>query len=141
AMGVDEPRAVHLAEAISRLRTRKLPNPALIGNAGSFFKNPLLADADVEALLAAHPDLPHFRAADGRRKLSAAWMIEACGWKGFREGDAGVSAQHALVLVNHGQASGRQLLDLARRIADSVRERFGVELEPEPRIIGADFRP
>ncbi|KAA2285507.1 UDP-N-acetylmuramate dehydrogenase [Arenimonas fontis] len=141
AMGVTEPRAVHVAEAISRLRTRKLPNPALLGNAGSFFKNPVLPDAEAEALAAEHPGLPHFRGGDGRRKLSAAWMIEACGWKGYREGDAGVSAQHALVLVNHGKATGRQLLDLARRIADSVRERFGVQLEPEPRIVGADFRP
>jgi UDP-N-acetylmuramate dehydrogenase len=69
--------------------------------------------------------------------LSAAWLIEQCGWKGHRNGDGGVSAQHALVLVNHGAASGAQLLDLARRIAESVRERFGVALEPEPRIVGA----
>jgi UDP-N-acetylmuramate dehydrogenase len=74
---------------------------------------------------------------DGTRKLSAAWLIDSCGWKGHRDGDAGVAASHALVLVNHGNATGAQLLDLARRIADSVRERFGVALEPEPRIVGA----
>ena len=139
AMGVQAPRAVHVAEAISRLRTRKLPNPALLGNAGSFFKNPVVAAAQADALKAEHPALPVFPGPEGQRKLSAGWMIEACGWKGFREGDAGVAEQHALVLVNHGQASGAELLGLARRIAASVRERFGVSLEPEPRIIGARF--
>jgi len=136
-MGADSPRPPHVAEAISRIRTRKLPNPALIGNAGSFFKNPMLATAQAEALRAAFPALPVFGAEAGQSKLSAAWLIEHCGWKGFRDGDAGVSEQHALVLVNHGRASGAQILDLARRIAASVRDRFGVELEPEPRIIGA----
>ena len=75
--------------------------------------------------------------AAGTRKLSAAWLIDACGWKGAREGDAGVSPAHALVLVNHGAATGLQLLELARRIAASVQDRFGVALEPEPRIVGA----
>jgi len=110
----------------------------VLGNAGSFFKNPIVPAAQAEALKAAHAALPVFRGNDdSNRKLSAAWLIDACGWKGFREGDAGVAASHALVLVNHGQASGAQLLDLARRIAMSVQERFGVALEPEPRIIGA----
>ena len=139
AMRVDAPRAVHVAEAISRIRTRKLPNPAVLGNAGSFFKNPVVAAGLADELKAAHPTLPVFPGPEGQRKLSAAWLIEACGWKGFRDGDAGVAEQHALVLVNHGHATGGQLLDLARRIAGSVRERFGVALEPEPRIIGARF--
>jgi UDP-N-acetylmuramate dehydrogenase len=141
AMGVgDNPRAPHVAEAISRIRTRKLPNPAVIGNAGSFFKNPIVAQAQADALKDAHPLLPVFPGdADDTRKLSAAWMIEQAGWKGHRDGDAGVSAQHALVLVNHGNATGAQLLGLARRVAASVRERYGVALVPEPRIIGADF--
>ena len=87
---------------------------------------------------AEHPSLPQFRGAgDDSRKLSAAWLIDQCGWKGHREGDAGVAPSHALVLVNHGHATGMQLLDLARRIAGSVRERFGVAIEPEPRIVGA----
>jgi UDP-N-acetylmuramate dehydrogenase len=141
AMGVgDNIRAPHVAEAISRIRTRKLPNPALIGNAGSFFKNPIIAQAQADALKDAHPALPVYPGdADATRKLSAAWMIEQAGWKGFREGDAGISAQHALVLVNHGNATGAQLLDVARRVAASVHERYGVALEPEPRIIGATF--
>ena len=140
AMDVDTPRAAHVAEAICRLRTRKLPNPTLIGNVGSFFKNPMLPLAQVQALQSEHPTLPNFAAGDeGHRKLSAAWLIEQCGWKGHREGDAGVAAQHALVLVNHGQATGTQLLALAQRIATSVRERFDVMLEPEARIVGAAF--
>jgi UDP-N-acetylmuramate dehydrogenase len=137
AMGVETPKPVHVAEAISRIRTRKLPNPALIGNAGSFFKNPVLPQEAAMALQAAHPGVPVFGSDAQALKVSAAWLIEQAGWKGFREGDAGVSAQHALVLVNHGHATGAQLLALAHRVADSVRERFGIALEPEPRIIGA----
>ena len=141
AMGVDAD-ARTVAEAVIRLRRRKLPDPAVAGNAGSFFKNPIVPLAQAEALLAAHPRLPVFRGAgDDSRKLSAAWLIDACGWKGRRseEGtcDAGVSAQHALVLVNHGRATGAELLALARRIADDVQGRFGVAIEPEPRLVGA----
>jgi UDP-N-acetylmuramate dehydrogenase len=139
-MGIETPRAVHVAEAISRLRTRKLPNPAIIGNAGSFFKNPVVAAGVADALKSSHANLPVYPVDDEALcKLSAAWMIEAAGWKGFREGDAGISTQHALVLVNHGNATGAQLLALARRVANSVEETFGVCLEPEPRIIGATF--
>ncbi len=138
-MGVDgTPRAAQVAEAVIRIRRRKLPDPAVVGNAGSFFKNPIVAAAQAEALLTAHPALPMFRGADAEsRKLSAAWLIDQCGWKGHRDGDAGVSAEHALVLVNHGAATGLQLLDLARRIAESVQLRFDVAIEPEPRIVGA----
>jgi UDP-N-acetylmuramate dehydrogenase len=140
AMRVDQPTPRQVADAVVRIRRHKLPDPAVIGNAGSFFKNPIV-DADLAAsMLAEHPDLPVFRGdrAD-TRKLSAAWLIDRCGWKGHREGDAGISDRHALVLVNHGGASGAQLLDLARRVAASVHERFGVPLEPEPRIVGATW--
>lgn len=140
AMGVSEPSALHLAEAISRIRVRKLPNPDLVGNAGSFFKNPVVTSAQAEALKRQHPDLPVFAAGQpGSDKISAAWLIEQAGWKGYRSGDAGISAQHALVLVNHGNASGQALLALARAVADSVERRFGIRLEPEPRIVGAEF--
>ena len=137
AMGIAAPEALHVAEAISRIRTRKLPNPDLLGNAGSFFKNPILPDAQIDALLLAHPQAPVFSAGqDGFRKVSAAWLIEQAGWKGFRDGDAGIAAQHALVLVNHGAASGRQLLQVAEKVIASVAAGFGITLEPEPRIIG-----
>jgi UDP-N-acetylmuramate dehydrogenase len=138
AMGVETPSPALVAEAVIRIRRRKLPDPAVIGNAGSFFKNPVVPAPVADALAAEYPSLPVFRSGDsGTRKLSAAWLIDACGWKGHRDGDAGVSDRHALVLVNHGGASGAQLLSLARRIADSVHARFGIILEPEPRIVGA----
>lgn len=138
AMDVAAPTFRDVAEAVIRIRRRKLPDPAVIGNAGSFFKNPIVPAAVADELQKRHAGLPVFRgdAADNR-KISAAWMIEHCGWKGFREGDAGVAATHALVLVNHGAASGAQLLSLARRIATSVQLKFGLDMEPEPRIIGS----
>lgn len=154
AMGVDgDPRAAQVAEAVIRIRRRKLPDPAVIGNAGSFFKNPVVPASVADVLESRHPGLPVFPVAPfpadaaahgetgdgGMRKLSAAWLIDACGWKGHRRGDAGVSAAHALVLVNHGNATGAQLLALAREIAASVQEHFGVALEPEPRIVGANW--
>jgi len=135
ALGVGTPTAATVAEAIARIRTRKLPNPALVGNAGSFFKNPIVDAGLANALRAEHPALPAWPAGDTQAKLSAAWLIEACGLKGLREGDAAVSPQHALVLVNRGAATGAQVLELAVRIRDAVRTRFGVELEPEPRIV------
>ncbi|MEL1264814.1 UDP-N-acetylmuramate dehydrogenase [Pseudoxanthomonas putridarboris] len=140
AMGVASPTARDVADAVVRIRRRKLPDPAVVGNAGSFFKNPIVSQAQAEALQTDYPTLPVFRGdAAHNRKLSAAWMIEACGWKGHRDGDAGVSADHALVLVNHGRATGAQLLSLARRIAASVHERFGIAIEPEPKVIGASW--
>ncbi len=140
ALQVALPGAPEVAQAIINIRRRKLPDPDRLGNAGSFFKNPLLPHAQIEALRHRFPDLPVFPGdRDGHGKLSAAWLIDQCGWKGVREGDAGVSPEHALVLVNHGQATGAELLALARRIADSVRERFAVVIEPEPRLVGAQW--
>lgn len=135
-MGVARPTPFHVADAVVNLRTRKLPDPAVIGNAGSFFKNPVVAAERADRLLGEHGPLPHWEIASGGTKLSAAWMIEACGFKGLREGDAGISRRHALVLVNHGQASGAELWALAQRVIAGVEDRFGVTLEPEPRIIG-----
>ncbi len=130
------PQAV--AAAVNAIRRSKLPDPALLGNAGSFFRNPVVDWEVARALRTRHAQLPVYPAGEAsRHKLSAGWLIEQCGWKGHREGDAGVHADHALVLVNHGQATGAQLLALARAIQTSIRERFGIELEPEPRIVGA----
>jgi len=140
AMEVAAPSAMQVAEAVTRIRRRKLPDPALIGNAGSFFKNPIVPLAMADQLHAEHPALPLYRGdSDATRKLSAAWLIDSCGWKGYRDGDAGVSDRHALVLVNHGGATGAQLLSLARRIAASVQTRYHIALEPEPRLIGAQW--
>jgi len=140
AMGEAPPTPRNVAAAVRRIRRRKLPDPAVVGNAGSFFKNPIVAPAVAAELQARFTDLPVFPGgAAALRKLSAAWLIERAGWRGYREGDAGISSQHALVLVNHGNATGAQLLGLARRVADDVQRQFGVRLEPEPRIIGANF--
>jgi UDP-N-acetylmuramate dehydrogenase len=138
AMGNAAPTPHNVAAAVRRIRRRKLPDPAVEGNAGSFFKNPVVPEKVAVALQARFPNLPVFRAAQrDERKLSAAWLIEQAGWRGHREGDAGISAQHALVLVNLGHATGAELIALARRVMTSVQEQFGVVLEPEPRIIGA----
>lgn len=142
SMGVETPRAIHVAEAISRIRTRKLPNPAILGNAGSFFKNPIISAEQAELVKSENNNLPIYPGdSDDTRKISAAWLIENAGWKGFRDpdSDAGIAEQHALVLVNYGSASGEQLLGLARRVAKSVYEKYGIHIEPEPRIIGAVF--
>lgn len=135
AMNIGTPSHAAIADAVMRLRTRKLPNPAEIGNAGSFFKNPVVAASQADVLLRAHPHMTAWPLPDGQRKLSAAWLVESCGFKGFREGDAGVSDRHALVLVNHGGATGAQVLALAEKITSAVFERYGVRLEPEPRIV------
>jgi UDP-N-acetylmuramate dehydrogenase len=135
-MGVDKPAPFHVAEAVVHLRTSKLPDPAVIGNAGSFFKNPIVDAARAEQLKRDHPGLAAWSQSDGRCKVSAAWLIEAAGFKGMREGDAGISQRHALVLVNHGKASGPELWALAQRVIAGVLEKFGVRLEPEPLVIG-----
>jgi UDP-N-acetylmuramate dehydrogenase len=135
-MGVAKPAPFHVAEAVIHLRTRKLPDPAVIGNAGSFFKNPIVDTAIGAALQQAHPGLVGWPTADGRIKLSAAWLIEAAGLKGHREGDAGISHRHALVLVNHGQATGPQLWTLAQHVIATAEGRFDVRLEPEPVVVG-----
>ncbi|GAB4193821.1 MAG: UDP-N-acetylmuramate dehydrogenase [Wenzhouxiangellaceae bacterium] len=121
--------------AVIAIRQAKLPDPAVLGNVGSFFKNPLINPSQLEQLLNSHDNCPHWPQTDGRHKVSAAWLIDRCGFKGYRQGDAGVHQNHALVLVNHGQASGNDILQLARHIQVAVKQRFAIELEPEPVII------
>jgi len=123
-------------EAVIAIRRSKLPDPAVEPNAGSFFKNPVLSAATAEALQAQFPGLPTWPQAEGTVKIPAAWLIEYCGWKGVRRGGFGVHPQHALVLVNYGGDDGAELLALAREIAVSVAETFGVELAIEPRVYG-----
>jgi UDP-N-acetylmuramate dehydrogenase len=132
--GIKDPTPVHVSKAICAIRSEKLPDPAVLGNAGSFFKNPLVP-ADVAARIKqTHPGLVTYPQPDGQVKLAAGWLIEQAGWKGFREGDAGVHALQSLVLVNYGSASGHDLLNLAQRIQADVLERFGVTLEMEPNL-------
>lgn len=135
SMNITEPLAADVALAVETLRRRKLPDPSITGNAGSFFKNPLLPQERAQALLSAHPQLPNWPGPAGQTKLSAAWFIEACGFKGVRDGDVGVSDKHSLVLVNYGNANGAEVWALAVRIRDAVMARFGITLEPEPIIL------
>ena len=127
--------ATDVSNAVMRLRLRKLPDPSRFGNAGSFFKNPVMNESDASELKNRFKELPCWKLDDHSVKLSAAWLIESCGLKGLRQGDAGVSEQHALVLVNYGKASGREIYQLARDIQVAVREKFGIQLEPEPKIL------
>jgi UDP-N-acetylmuramate dehydrogenase len=135
--GIDNPSPMQVARAVMAVRQRKLPDPTVLGNAGSFFKNPVIPRAQAESMTLQWPGLPVFTSSHAEHaKISAAWMIEQCGWKGRRHGDAGVHAHHALVLVNHGKATGRELWELACAIQSSVKERFGIHLEPEPVLVG-----
>ena len=130
--GICAPSPHDISAAVVAIRRRKLPDPALIGNAGSFFKNPVVSNARCAELLAAFPTLVHHAQLDGSEKLAAGWLIDQCGWKGRNLGAAGVYPKQALVLVNNGGASGAEVLALARAITDDVRQRYGVTLEPEP---------
>ncbi|MGY1888125.1 UDP-N-acetylmuramate dehydrogenase [Pseudomonas sp. SDT291_1_S447] len=130
--GIEQPTPTDVSRAICSIRSEKLPDPAVLGNAGSFFKNPLVSAAVVAQIKAQHPDVVAYAQPDGQMKLAAGWLIERAGWKGFREADAGVHKLQALVLVNYGTATGLQLLDLAQRIQKDIAERFNVDLEMEP---------
>ena len=130
--GIDQATPTDVSQAICSIRSEKLPDPAVLGNAGSFFKNPLVPAAHVAHLKEQYPDLVAYPQPGGQMKIAAGWLIERAGWKGFREGDAGVHKLQALVLVNYGDATGLELLDLARRIQKDIAERFQVDLEMEP---------
>ncbi|MBI6621008.1 UDP-N-acetylmuramate dehydrogenase [Pseudomonas corrugata] len=130
--GIDQATPSDVSRAICSIRSEKLPDPAVLGNAGSFFKNPLVPAAHVAHLKDQYPDLVAYPQPGGQMKIAAGWLIERAGWKGFREGDAGVHKLQALVLVNYGNATGLELLDLARRIQKDIAERFQVDLEMEP---------
>jgi UDP-N-acetylmuramate dehydrogenase len=130
--GIATPNASQVAAAVIAVRQRKLPDPATLPNAGSFFHNPVLDAATAERLITAYPGLPHYPQADGRVKLAAGWLIEQAGWKGRDLGPAGMFEKQALVLVNRGGAKGADILALARAVQADVRQRFGIELTPEP---------
>lgn len=134
-----EPEPRDVFEAVCRIRREKLPDPAVTPNAGSFFKNPIVTADTARQLLRRYPDMATFPVSEDRTKLAAAWLIDRAGWKGVLEGEVGVHDRQALVLFNRGAAGAGELLALARKVAASVRERFGVELEMEPRCYGCRF--
>lgn len=131
------PSLKNVRNSVIKIRKSKLPDYRITGNAGSFFKNPVVDTETLDNLRSYHNKIPFYPADnEGFYKIPAAWMIETAGWKGYRKGDAGVSGKHALVIVNHGSASGRDIFNLAMDINHSVEKTFGLSLEPEVRIIG-----
>ena len=125
----------NIREVICSIRRAKLPDPAVLGNAGSFFKNPVVGATAAERLLAEYPDMPHYPAPEGRVKLAAGWLIDRAGMKGRREGAVGVHERQALVLVNHGGATGGEVIAFAHKVQETVREKFGIEIDTEVNIL------
>lgn len=134
--GLTAPDARQIFDWVCQIRRAKLPDPAVIGNAGSFFKNPVVTPEQCRDIIARDPHVVHYPMDDGSFKLAAGWLIDACGWKGKTVGGAGVYEKQALVLVNRGDARGAEVITLARAIQESVYGRFGIRLEPEPVVVG-----
>jgi UDP-N-acetylmuramate dehydrogenase len=134
-MGIKEPNIRAISDAVMRIRSSKLPDPAEIGNAGSFFKNPSVTKQHYDELKTSYPSIVGYSNPDGSVKLAAGWLIEQAGWKGYRKGDAGVHAKQALVLVNYGLAKGNEIYELSSEVLESIKEKFGVELEREVNLI------
>jgi UDP-N-acetylmuramate dehydrogenase len=124
-------------DAIIKIRRSKLPDPNELGNAGSFFKNPVVSSAKLSELKTEFPEIVSYKQPDGCYKLAAGWLIDKCGWKGIRTGDAGVHKRQALVLANYGKASGKDILNLAKKIRESVVNKFGVDLEMEVNVVNS----
>ena len=133
--GIEHPTAAELREVVIAIRESKLPDPKEMGNAGSFFMNPVVSREKFEALLAQYPDMPHYYIDADHEKIPAGWMIDQCGWKGRSLGRAGVHDKQALVLVNRGGATGADIVALCQQIQHDVREKFGIDIHPEVNII------
>lgn len=133
--GVREPTPRQIFDWVCAIRAGKLPDPRVLGNAGSFFKNPTVTPEQCTDIIAREPGIVHYPMPDGTVKLAAGWLIDACGWKGKSVGNAGVYEKQALVLINRGGATGGEVVTLARAIQTSVYERFGIRLEPEPVVV------
>ncbi|MCX8489615.1 MAG: UDP-N-acetylmuramate dehydrogenase [Cyclobacteriaceae bacterium] len=135
SMNIDQPTIHSISDAVIAIRQSKLPDPRLIGNAGSFFKNPSITLNQYQLLQKSNPTIPSYPSANQEVKVPAGWLIEQCGWKGKKNNHVGVHPQQALVLVNYGDGSGEDVFNLAMKIASSVKEKFNIELTPEVNII------
>jgi UDP-N-acetylmuramate dehydrogenase len=133
--GINVPSIKQLSQVISHIRVSKLPDPTTIGNAGSFFKNPIIAESTFNKLKSQFADIVHFPAGEGYVKVSAGWLIEQCDWRGKVIGNTGTWKNQALVLVNHGHATGNEIFQFSSSIIDSVNSKFGILLEREVNII------
>lgn len=133
--GISHPQIADVSSAIISIRSSKLPDPTVLGNAGSFFKNPIVSEAIEQKIREQYPDLVVYSAGNSLKKLAAGWLIEKAGWKGFRRGDAGVHSKQALVLVNYGSATGAEIWQLSEDIVRNVEDTFGVLLEREVNIL------
>lgn len=133
--GISSPTAAQLRDTIIEIRRAKLPDPAVEGNAGSFFTNPIVTRRQYEYIVSRFGDVPHYPVDDGHVKIPAGWMIDQCGWKGKTLGRAGVHSRQALVLVNRGGADGSDILNLCRAVRADVKDKFGIEINPEVNII------
>ncbi len=133
--GIGQPSAQQIFDWVCAIRRAKLPDPAVVGNAGSFFKNPVVTPEQCRDIIGRDPEIVHYPMPDGSVKLAAGWLIDACGWKGKTVGKAGVYEKQALVIVNRGGAIGSEVMTLARAIQESVYGRFGIRLEPEPVVV------
>lgn len=134
-MGVTEPSIQAISKAVINIRSSKLPDWKVIGNAGSFFKNPVIRNRQFLKLKQSFPGIVAFPFSEGFTKLAAGWLIEQCGWKGYREGDAGCYLKQALVLVNYGNVKGKDIFNLSKKIIQSVKRKFGVQLQREVNVI------
>ncbi len=133
---IDDPSIKDISNAVIAIRQSKLPDPSELGNSGSFFKNPVVSKSELEKFSAAHPEAPFYKVSEENYKIPAGWLIEQSGYKGKRFGDAGVHKNQALVLVNHGNATGEDILNLAYEIINNVNKKFGILISPEVNIIG-----
>lgn len=134
-LSLSNPGIKDVSQVICKIRRSKLPDPTEVGNAGSFFKNPVVPASQFTSLLAHYPKIPHYPQPNGDIKLPAGWLIEQCGWKGKRLGDYGVHPNQALVLVNYGGASGQEIYELSSKILQSVQDKFSITLEREVNVV------